>query len=91
MIAFDLQRRAAVLPRGARIEKCVDLSLEHALLDGGEELLRLRKRQAHMLNASVVVLQGDDIGNGFFVAIIITNNALKFDAHGGASPGSHGR
>ena len=44
----------------------------------------------HMLNASVVFLQGDDIGDGFFVAIIITNNELKFDAHGGASPGSHG-
>ena len=44
-----------------------------------------------MLKAAVVFLQGDDIGNGFFLAIIITHNKLQFDAHGGASPGSSGR
>ena len=44
-----------------------------------------------MLKAAVVFLQGDDISDGFFLAIIITKYELQFDAHGGASPGSSGR
>jgi hypothetical protein len=50
--------------------------LEHTLLDGFEELLRLRKRQAQRLDASVVFLQGDDSGDGFFMAIITAHDGL---------------
>jgi hypothetical protein len=30
-----------------------------------------------------VLLEGDDIGDGGFMAIIITHDELQFDAHGG--------
>ena len=65
------------------------MQLQHAVLDGVEELLCLRERQTQMLNASVVFLQGDDIGDRFFLAII-TKNALQFDAHRECSSGSGG-
>ncbi len=82
--------RSDILTIRARVEKRVNLLLQHAVLDGVEELLRLRERQTQMLNASVVFLQGDDIGDGFFLAIIIINNELKFDAHGACSSSSGG-
>lgn len=56
LIAFDLQRGAAVLTRRARVEKCVDLALKHAVLEGGEELLDFFERQPEMLNAGGVLL-----------------------------------
>jgi hypothetical protein len=90
MIAFDLEGSTAVWTRRARVEKRVHLSLEHAVLDGFEELLRLRERQTQMLKASRVFLQGDDIGDGFFLAIIITNDKWQFDVQGGCSSGSGG-
>src|SRR5229473_6847820 len=64
------------------------LHVEHALLDGFEELLRLRERQAQMLDALGVLLHGDDIGDGFFMAIIAAHDQLQFDAHGECSSGS---
>src|SRR6266478_1157234 len=79
--------RSDILTIRARVEKRVNLLLQHAVLDGVEELLRLRERQTQMLKASRVFLQGDDIGDGFFLAIIITNNKLQFDAHGECSSG----
>src|SRR5712691_3358040 len=87
MTAFHLEWDAAVLARGARVEKRVHLSLEHALLDGFEELLRLRERQAQVLDALGVLLQGDDIGDGFFLIIIAAHDELEFHTHGGAPPG----
>lgn len=60
------------------------------MLHGGEELLRLREGQTQMRDAAVVFLQGDNIGDGGFLAIIITKDALPCDAHEGASLGSHG-
>jgi hypothetical protein len=41
------------------------------LLKHLEELIRFRQRQAEMLNALAGFLQDDDIGVGFFVAIVI--------------------
>src|SRR4029453_2003797 len=90
MIAFDLQRDAAVLARGARVEKCVDLALEHAVLDGGEELLGFLERQTEMLNAGGVLLQGDEVCHCFSPATIATHAQLQFDAHGEGSFGSGG-
>jgi hypothetical protein len=81
---------AAVLARGARIEKHGNLSLEHVVLEGVEELLRLRERQAQMLDASMVFFQGDDISEGFFMAIIAAHDELEFHTHGGAPSGLSG-
>jgi len=44
-----------------------------------------------MLNPLVVFIEGDDIGNGFFLTIIVTNDELQFDAHSRASLGLSGR
>jgi hypothetical protein len=90
MEAFDLQRGAAVLARGARLEKRVNLVLQQAFLESVQELFGLPEGQAQMLDALGVLLKDDDIGDGFFMAIIITNNELKFDAHGESSSGSGG-
>src|SRR5262249_5962125 len=41
-----------------------------------------------MLDALSVLLQGNDVGNGFFTAIIAAHDQLQSDAHGGCSSGS---
>ena len=64
--------------------------LKHALLDRGEELLGFSQSQAQMLDALVVLFQGDEVGDGFFTAIIATYDQLSFDTHGEASSGSGG-
>ena len=43
-----------------------------------QELFRLRERQAQMLDALLVFLQGDDIGDGCFLAIILRTGQLEF-------------
>jgi hypothetical protein len=90
MIPFRLEWSTAVWTGRARIKKRMDLMLQHALLDDFEQLLRLRERQAQVLKAAVVFLQGNDISDGFFLAIIVANNELQFDAHGETSVGLHG-
>src|SRR3989442_15588805 len=87
MIAFGLEGSAAVWTGRARVEKSVNLLLQHASLDGVQELFGLPECQAQMLDALGVLLQGDEVGDGFFLAIIITNNKLQFDAHGECSSG----
>jgi hypothetical protein len=52
---------------------------------------RFSQCQAQMLETCVVLFQDDDVGDGGFMAIIITNDELQFDAHGGASLGLGGR
>jgi len=44
-----------------------------------------------MLDAVVVLVEGDDIGDSFFLTVIVTNDELQCDAHRRASPGSSGR
>ena len=44
-----------------------------------------------MFDALVILVEGDDIGDGFFVTVIVTDDELQFDAHRRASPGSSGR
>jgi hypothetical protein len=44
-----------------------------------------------MLDASVILVEGDDIGDGFFVTLIVTHDELQFDTQTVASPGSSGR
>ena len=47
--------------------------------------------QLEMLDALVLFVEGDDIGDRFFITLIVTNDELQFDTHRGASPGSSGR
>jgi hypothetical protein len=44
-----------------------------------------------MLDAAVVLVKGDHIGNGLFLTLIAAHDELKFDTHTEASPGSSGR
>jgi hypothetical protein len=63
------------------------LVVEQVFLDTIEELFGLLECQAQLLKASVVFFQGDNIGDGFFLAIIAAYDKLTFGAHGEAPPG----
>jgi hypothetical protein len=91
MVAFDFEPSAAVRAGRARVQNRVPWALQQAFLDGVQELCGLLKRQAQRLKAAVVFLQGDESGDGCFLALIITTNELHFDAQGDASPGSSDR
>jgi hypothetical protein len=65
--------------------------LEPALLEGAEKSFGLGQGQPEVLDAFVVLVQGDHIGDGFFVTVIVTDDELQFVAHSRASPGSSGR
>jgi hypothetical protein len=67
------------------------LLVEEVSLEGAEELCGLGQAQPEMLDAVVVLVEGDDIGDGFFVTVIVTDDELQFDTHTGASPGSSDR
>ena len=90
-VGFQVQRRPAVRAIRARIEKGVDLLLEEVPLQGAEELFGLRHGQPEMLDALIVLVEGDDIGDGLFITLIITHDELQFEAYTGASPGSSDR
>jgi hypothetical protein len=62
------------------------LLLQQFLLDEFEELFRLSERQAEILNAVAVLFQRHDIGHSLFTAIIVAQDELAFDTHGGAPP-----
>jgi hypothetical protein len=47
-----------------RVEKGVDLLLEEVLLKGAKELFGLGQGQPEMLDALVLFVEGDDIGDG---------------------------
>ena len=61
--------------------------LQQAFLESVEELFGLPERQAQMLDALGVLLQGDEVGEGFFLAIIAAHNELEFDEPERAPPG----
>src|SRR5262245_15389337 len=88
---FQVQRRPAVRAIRAPVETGVYLLVEELPLQGAEEVFGLGQAQPEMLNALVVLVEGDDIGDGLFIALIITHDELQFDAHTGASPGSSDR
>ena len=90
-VGLELERRAAVRARRMRVEKSVDLLLEEVSLEGAKELFGLGQTQPEMLDALVVLVEGDDISDGFFMTVIVTHDALQFDTHTGASPGSSDR
>ena len=69
----------------------IPLVLQQVFLDRVEELFSLSEGQAQMLDALRVLLQGNDISDGFFLAIIGAHDELEFDAHGRAPLGLSGR
>ena len=62
--------------------------MKEVSLDGAEELFGLRESQPEMLDALLVLVEGDDIGDGLFVTVIVRDDELQFDAHKRVSPGS---
>ena len=60
-------------------------------LEGAEELFGLGQGQPEMLEALMVLVEGEDIGDGLFLTLIMTHDEWQFEAHTGASPGSSGR
>jgi hypothetical protein len=86
-----VQRRPAVRVICARVEKGGDWLLAEGLLQGTEEVCGLREGQPEMLNALMVLVEGDDVGDGLFITLIVTQDEWQFDTHTGASPGASDR
>jgi len=40
---------------------------------------------------TTVLVEGEAIGDGLFITLIVTHDELQFEAHTGASPGSSDR
>src|SRR2546425_13248279 len=82
-VGFHFEQGATVRARGTRVEKGVNLVLKQVSLQGAEELFGLCQGQPEMLDASVVLIEGDHIGDGLFMTLIATHDELKFDTHTG--------
>jgi hypothetical protein len=67
------------------------LLVKEVALDGAEELFGLRQSQPRMLDALLVLVEGDDIGAGLCLTLIVTDDELQFDTHSRAAPGSSSR
>ena len=68
---LELERCAAVRAIRARVEKGIDVLLEEVSLQGAEKLFGLGQGQPEMLDASIVLVEGDDIGDGLFMTFIV--------------------
>src|SRR5712691_8102513 len=85
-VGLELERRPAVWTGRTRVEKGVDLLVEEVSLEGAEELFGLRQGQPELLDALLVLVEGDDIGDGLFLTVTVTDDELQFDTHSRASP-----
>src|SRR6266446_8282592 len=90
-VGFHLEQGATGRARGTRVEKGGNLLLQQVSLQGAEELFGLRQGQPELLDALMVLVEGEDIGDGLFLTLIITHDELQFEVHTGASPGSSDR
>jgi hypothetical protein len=90
-VGFHFEQGATVRARGTRVEKRVNVLLKQVSLEGAEELFGLGEGQPEMLDALVVFVEGDHIGDGLFMTLIAAHDKLKFNTHTGASPGSSDR
>jgi len=90
-VGLQLKRRATVWARCMGVEKGGELLLEEVALEGTQELFGFGQTQPEMLNVLVVRVEGDEIGDGLFPTIIVTDDELQFDAHRRASPDSSDR
>jgi hypothetical protein len=59
-----------------RVEKGVNLLLEKVSLEGAEKVFGLGQSQPEMLDALMVLVEGDDIGDDFFITLIVTHDKL---------------
>jgi hypothetical protein len=84
---FGFAGSAAVRAGRVPVEKRLNLMLQQAFLDRGEELFGLPECQAQVLDTLGGLLQGDDVSDGFFLAIIAAHNELEFDEPERAPPG----
>src|SRR5215468_8931574 len=88
---LELEWRPAVRTGRTRVEKGGDLLLEEVPLQDAEELFGLPQGQPEMLDALIVLVEGDDIGDDLFITLIVIHDELQFDMHTGASPDSSDR
>src|SRR4029453_11871872 len=88
---LELERCPTVRTDRTRVEKGVDLPLEEVPLEGAEEVFGLGPGQPELLDALMVLVEDDDIGDSLFITLIVTHDELQFDTHTGASPGSSDR
>ena len=70
-VGLELKRCPAVRARRVRVEKGVNLLLEEVALEGAEQLFGLGQGQSEMFDALVVLVEGDDIGDGLFMTFIV--------------------
>ena len=82
-VGFPLEQGATVRTSGTPVEKGIDLLLQQVSLKRAEELFGLRQGQPEMLDALMVLVEGDDIGDGLFITLIVTHDELQFDTHTG--------
>ena len=68
---FQVQRRPAFRAIRARVEQGIDLLLEEVALEGAEQWFGLGQGQSEMFDALVVLVEGDDIGDGLFMTFIV--------------------
>jgi hypothetical protein len=66
-VGFHLEQGATGRTRGTRVEKGGNLLLQQVSLQGAEELFGLRQSQPEMLDALMVLVEGEDIGDGLFL------------------------
>ena len=52
-------------------------------LGSTEQLFGLRQGQPEMLDTLGIFVEGDDIGDGLFLTLIVTHDELQFDTHTG--------
>src|SRR5262245_36877173 len=78
---LELEQRPAVWTGRTRVEKGGDLLLEEVPLEGAEESFGLGQGQPEMLDALMVLVEGDDISDGLFITLIVTHDELQFDTH----------
>ena len=88
---LELARRPAVWTGRTRVEQGGDVLLEEVSLEGAEEVCGRRQGHPEMLEALVVLVEGEDSGDGLCMTRSVTEDALQFDTPRRASPGSSGR
>ena len=90
-VGLACARRPAVWARCIGVETGGELRLEEVALERAEEVCGLGQASPAMREAVVVLVAGDDSGDGCFLTVSVTNDELQCDAQRRASPGSSGR
>jgi hypothetical protein len=67
---FHLEEGTTICAGGTPVEQGIDLVLQQVSLKRAEELFGFRQGQPEMLDAVVVFVERDHIGNGLFLTLI---------------------